>query len=78
MSDAKTGMFQMNTYIRTRTSAADREMQRVIEPLASYISATKEPTATLMSALRALANEVKKTNRAASVHVNAFTETCWS
>ncbi len=68
----------MNTYIRTRTNAADREMQQVIEPLASYISATKEPMSTLMSALRALANEVKKTNRAASVHVNAFTETCWS
>jgi hypothetical protein len=53
-------------------------MARVIEPLASYINATNQPMSTLMSALRALANEVKKTNRAASVHVNAFTETCWS
>ena len=68
----------MNSYIGIRTSAAEREMQRVIEPLASYINATNQPMSTLMSALRALANEVKKTNRAASVHVNAFTETCWS
>jgi hypothetical protein len=68
----------MNTYIRTRTNSTDREMQRVIEPLASYINATNQPMSTLMSALRALANEVKKTNRTASVHVNAFTETCWS
>ena len=68
----------MNTYIRTRTNSTDREMARVIEPLASYINATNQPMSTLMSALRALANEVKKTNRAASVHVNAFTETCWS
>ncbi|HEX6962378.1 MAG TPA: hypothetical protein VF175_10960 [Lacipirellula sp.] len=68
----------MNAYIRPRTGAADREMQRVIEPLASYINATHQPMSTLTSALRTLANEVKKTNRAASVHVNAFTETCWS
>jgi hypothetical protein len=53
-------------------------MARVIEPLASYINATNQPMSTLMSALRVLANEVKKTNRAASVHVNALTETCWS
>jgi hypothetical protein len=53
-------------------------MERVIEPLASYINATNQPMATLMSALRALTSEVKKTNRAASVRVSAFTETCWS
>jgi len=66
-----------NSY-RTTTRTADREMQRVIEPLASYINATNQPLTTLMSALRALASEVRKTNRAASMHVTAFTETCWS
>jgi hypothetical protein len=68
----------MNTLNRNRTHRADSEMERVIEPLASYINATNQPMATLMSALRALANEVKKTNRAANAHVHAFTETCWS
>jgi hypothetical protein len=68
----------MNTYIRTQTNSTDREMAQVIEPLASYINATNQPMATLMLALRTLANEVRKTNRAASARVNAFTETCWS
>jgi hypothetical protein len=68
----------MNAYLRLRTNAADREMERVIEPLASYINATNQPMATLMLALRTLANEVRKTNRAASAGVNTFTETCWS
>jgi hypothetical protein len=68
----------MNTLNRKLTRTADSEMERVIEPLASYINATNQPMATLMSALRALASEVRKTNRAASRHVTAFTETCWS
>jgi hypothetical protein len=67
----------MNTLNRNQVQASDSDIVRVIEPLASYISATNQPMATLMSALRALASEVKKTNRAASAHVLTFTETCW-
>ena len=68
----------MNTLnrTRTRTQATYSDMERVIEPLASYISATNQPMATLVSALAALVSEVKKTNRAASAHVTACMEHC--
>jgi len=66
----------MNTFYRQRTQASESDMERVIEPLASYISATNQPMVTLISALSALVNEVKRTNRAASAHVTAFMEHC--
>jgi hypothetical protein len=48
---------------------ARSELERVIEPLASYICAAEQPRAALMSALAVLLAEVKQTNRAALAHV---------
>ena len=66
----------MNTLNRNRIQASDNDIVRVIEPLASYISATNQPMATLVTTLAALVSEVKKTNRAASAHVTACIEHC--
>jgi len=44
------------------------DLERVIEPLASYICAAEQPRAALMSALAVLLAEVKQTNRAALAH----------
>jgi hypothetical protein len=52
--------------------AADSNLERVVEPLASYISACERPKAALMSALAVLVSEVEQTNRAAFTHVNLF------
>jgi hypothetical protein len=53
----------------------ESELARVIEPLASFICATKKPKAALISALAILFNEVEQTNRAASAHVLNLLET---
>jgi hypothetical protein len=57
---------------------ASSDLQRVIEPLASYICAADQPRAALMSALAVLLADVKQTNRAALAHfgidVAAFAE----
>ena len=54
------------------------DLERVIEPLASYICAADQPRAALMSALAVLLAEVKQTNRAAlaqlGIHIGAFGE----
>jgi hypothetical protein len=47
---------------------AQSDLERVIEPLASYICAAEQPRAALMSALAVLLAEVKQTNRAALAH----------
>lgn len=44
------------------------DLERVIEPLASYICAADRPRETLLSALAALFDEVKETNRATLMH----------
>jgi hypothetical protein len=46
----------------------------VIEPLASYICATDQPRAALVSALAVLLSEVENTNRAAIAHCRAVSE----
>jgi hypothetical protein len=45
--------------------AASTELERVIEPLASYICATERPKTALLSALAVLFREVDVTHRAA-------------
>ncbi len=55
-----------------RTS--DSGLERVIEPLASYICATERPRAALMSALVVLVSEVYDTNRSANLHLSTFLE----
>jgi hypothetical protein len=58
--------------------AADSNLERVVEPLASYISACERPKAALMSALAVLVSEVERTNRAAFAHVTSVKENRWS
>jgi hypothetical protein len=58
--------------------AADRrtgtDLQRVIEPLASYICAADRPRAALVRALAVLFSEVDAVNRAAAVHLGGALE----
>jgi hypothetical protein len=58
----------MNAIHRAWEMSAPRDLERVIEPLASYICATDEPQTALKSALAVLLREVAATNRAASAH----------
>jgi hypothetical protein len=58
----------MNALNRVRETSARRDLERVVEPLASYICATDEPKTALKSALAVLLREVEATNRAASAH----------
>ena len=48
--------------------SAYSDLERVIEPLASYICAMDQPKSALKSALAVLLREVEATNRAASAH----------
>jgi len=58
--------------------ASDRDLERVVEPLASYVCAADQPRAALISALEYLFSEVAQTNRAATAHVTTFAESHWS
>jgi hypothetical protein len=50
------------------------ELERVVEPLASFICATEQPKSALNSALAVLFREVEATNRAAIAHFRTFME----
>ena len=63
---------------RVSGMAAERDLERVVEPLASFICATERPNAVLRSALAMLFSEVEQTNRAASEHFAAVSENHWS
>ena len=58
--------------------ATEADLARVIEPLASYISASERPKAALLSAMAVLVSEVERTNRAAFAHVTSLMENRWS
>jgi hypothetical protein len=62
----------MNTLNCAVEWGADSELERVIEPLASYISATTRPRAALMSALAVLISEVEQTNRTATTFLTSM------
>jgi hypothetical protein len=68
----------MHKVKRELDQASDGNLERVIEPLASYICATDQPKAVLLSALAVLFSEVEQTNRAAHAHVATFSENHWS
>ena len=51
------------------------DLERVIEPLASYICAADQPRATLVSALAVLLSEIEQTNRMALEHFSAHFST---
>jgi len=59
-------MNQVNFNLRW---APDGNLERAIEPLASYITACERPKAALMTALAVLVSEVDRTNRTAFAHV---------
>jgi hypothetical protein len=63
---------------RAKGRAADDNLERVVEPLASFICATERPRAALASALAILFSEVEQTNRAARGHFAAISEAHWS
>ena len=62
----------MNRVNREPERATASDLERVIEPLASYICATEEPRAVLMTALAVLFNEVDRTIKTASTHLATF------
>ncbi|HVW38086.1 MAG TPA: hypothetical protein VHB99_12300 [Pirellulales bacterium] len=55
--------------------AHDGDLQRVIEPLVSYICATERPRNSLRLALAALVRQIDETNRSATAQVAAILET---
>ena len=64
----------MKTRHTNAIRASERELERVLEPLASYICATDRPRAALKLAVAALFQQVEQTNRAASARVAALLE----
>jgi hypothetical protein len=54
--------------------AAQSDLERVVEPLASFICATDRPKAALIRALAILKSEVEQTNRAAHAHFATVSE----
>ena len=49
----------------------ESDLERVIEPLASYICAADQPKAALNQALAALFHELEQMNRTANAHIAA-------
>jgi len=68
----------MNRVNRERGQATGSDLERVIEPLASYICATDQPRAALMAALAMLFSEVNQTYRAANAQIATFAGNSWS
>jgi hypothetical protein len=52
-----------------RFMATESDLERVIEPLASYICATDQPMAALNQVLAVLVHEVEQLNRTAKAHL---------
>lgn len=71
-------MKSMKRAERERKQATDRQLERVVEPLASYISAANRPRAALISALAVLFREVEQTNREANTHITTLLDNDWS
>jgi hypothetical protein len=59
----------MNVMNAQSTGRHDRGLDRIIEPLASYICAADRPTAVLNRVVAALLHEVQQTNRVARAHI---------
>lgn len=68
----------MNTVRCELKRVPENELQRVVEPLASYLCATDRPRAALNAALEFLFSELAQTNRVASAHIATFAESHWS
>jgi hypothetical protein len=68
----------MNPINRESVQATESDLERVIEPLASYICATDQPRTALMAALAVLFSEVNQTYRAANAQIATFSGNQWS
>lgn len=64
----------MNNANRLQQLSVDTALKRVIEPLASYICATDQPSVALMRAMAVLASTVNDTNRAANAYAGVLSE----
>jgi hypothetical protein len=64
----------MSKVNREQERPSASELERIIEPLASYICATDQPKAALKSALAVLVSEVWHTSRAANAHIVTFSK----
>ncbi len=62
----------MNRFNHDLEQSTANDLERVIEPLASYICATDQPRAALMAALAMLFDEVDQTYRAANAQIATF------
>lgn len=62
----------MNRITFAMPRATDHDLERFIEPLASYICATERPKSALLSALAVLCREVEATNRVAVGHFHSM------
>ncbi len=62
----------MNQANRESRQAISRDLEQVIEPLASYICATDQPRVVLMAALKVLCTEIEVTSRAARTQIATF------
>ena len=58
----------MNRFAPRPERTSRNELDRVVEPLASYICATERPSAALRSVVSALLRSVEETNRMAASH----------
>ena len=68
----------MNAAHAKPAKLANRDLEQIIEPLASYICATEQPKAVLLSALVTLVRAVRETNQTARSHFHNFPEVQWS
>jgi hypothetical protein len=62
----------MSNFSRVSNTSIGKDLERFVEPLASYICATEQPRTALMSALAVLFREVEATNRAAATHFRTY------
>jgi hypothetical protein len=62
----------MNSVRYLLERATQNELERVVEPLASYICSTEKPRRALLSALSVLFREVEATNKVTVAHFRAL------
>jgi len=63
----------MNRINRQAEAKGRSDLERVVEPLASYICATERPGVALKSVFAALLRSVEETNRVAKSHFRTLT-----
>jgi hypothetical protein len=63
----------MNRNSQKSDPTGRNDLERVVEPLASYICATERPGAALKTVFAALLRSVEETNRVAKSHFHTLT-----